>query len=76
MTNLLDVISNILMSINNTIMYFQINCRRRFFINNTHVNDTINYNINDNINENQNEQNVSPSSNPCKAEYMKASGRF
>lgn len=64
MEKIINIISNLLINLNYLIMFFQNN--------NDYISEN---NNNENIN-NKFKQSLSPSSNPRKAEYMKASGRF
>lgn len=72
MEKIINIISNLLIKFNYLIMYFQNNN----YINSENNNENNNKNINNNTINNKTKQALSPSSNPRKAEYMKASGRF
>jgi len=68
MEKIINIISNLLIKFNYLIMYFQ---------NNNDINsENNNENINNKSFNNKTKKMLSPSSNPRKAEYMKASGRF
>tara|TARA_Y100000389_G_C17146959_1_gene357730 strand:- start:4 stop:225 length:222 start_codon:yes stop_codon:yes gene_type:complete len=73
MEKIINIISNLLINLNNLVMFFQNNNDSTSKNNNENIN---NENINNENINNKTKQALSPSSNPRKAEYMKASGRF
>ena len=78
MEKIINIISNLLINLNNLVMFFQNNNDSTSKNNNENINNENinNENINNENINNKTKQALSPSSNPRKAEYMKASGRF